>query len=223
MRPGYRYAVVGALSRAVLGSLFATVRYELVGPVDMRRRAIDGPPVLFVLWHGRLLPLAYLHRHQRIGALVSPSRDGEYLVRLLEGWGFQAARGSSTRGGEDGLRDILRMARRGQSLAVTPDGPLGPMQKLKPGVIVAAQRSGLPIVPVAAGADRAWWFVSWDRFLVPKPFARIRVAYGEPRVVPRGAGPEELERYRSEIELELNEMLRLVDDASASAMRGAPA
>lgn len=109
------------------------------------------------------------------------------------------------------MREVVRHARDGRSIAITPDGPRGPRQKMKPGVIVAAQLTGLPIVPVACGADRGWWFGNWDRFLVPKPFARIRVVYGAPVEVPGELGEEGQREFSDRLEAELNRLTRWVD------------
>lgn len=206
-----RYRAAAGVGGAVLGALLSTARFEVHGAEHYRQFTDSGQPVLFALWHGRLLPLAYHHRHQRLVTLVSRSSDGEYIARLLDRWGFEAVRGSSSRGGGEALRSMMRLARRGRSLTITPDGPRGPRQRMKPGAIVAAQMTGLPIIPAAAGADRGWWFDSWDRFLLPKPFARIRVAYGEPHPIPRDASPEEIEQRMLEVERALDRITAWVD------------
>jgi hypothetical protein len=139
-----------------------------------------------------------------VAALVSEHTDGEYLTRVLVRHGFEAVRGSSTRGGTKGLKGLIRAARAGRDLAVTPDGPQGPARKFKIGALVAAQVTGSPIVPVAAGASRAWHFDSWDRFMVPRPLARVTLEYGEPHWIEREAGAAELERRAGELEDVLN-------------------
>ncbi|HWV57152.1 MAG TPA: lysophospholipid acyltransferase family protein [Longimicrobiales bacterium] len=209
-----KFAVVSWGGRQLLDALLATVRFEIVGELDFRRRALVGEPCIFVLWHGRLLPLTYLHRRQGIATLISPSADGEYIARVVRGWGYETARGSSSREGAAGLRQLLRWARDGRPLAITPDGPRGPARKMKPGAIIAAQRTGLPLVPVTAGTDRGWWVASWDRFLVPRPFARVRVAYGSPVCVDRRATESELEECALEVEATLNRLTDMVDRVS---------
>jgi lysophospholipid acyltransferase (LPLAT)-like uncharacterized protein len=174
-------------------------------------------PFIFALWHGRLLPLTYLHRNEGVSTLISRSSDGEYITRIVERWGYQAIRGSSSRGGGTALREIVKAARAGKSIAVTPDGPRGPRQKLKRGVLTAAQLSGLPLLPVSAAATRAWWFEGWDRFLVPKPFSRLYVRYGNLVHVPRDAGEDELARIEADFERALN---TLTEQADADARRG---
>jgi len=153
----------------------------------------------------------YYHRNQGVVGLVSRSTDGSYIARILERMGFETARGSSSRGGTEALRELVRLAKAGRALAITPDGPRGPRQKLKPGALVAAQLSGGVVLPVTAGASSGWYPGKWDRFLVPKPFARIHIAYGAPREIPRGIDEQELERHALEIEEELNLMTAAVD------------
>lgn len=149
--------------------------------------------------------------------LISRSNDGEYLAEMLRRWGFVPVRGSSSRGGSAALRELIGYARAGRSIAITPDGPRGPRQRLKPGVLVAAQLTGLPLVPVAAGASRGWWLGGWDRFLIPRPFARIRVAYGAPVEIPRELTPGAQADYMNRVEAELNRLTRWVDqDAGPS-------
>ena len=208
---GLKYAVVGAGGGTVLDALFGTLTYDVQGAEHHTRYTRAGQPVIYAIWHGRLLPPAYLHRGEGVVTLISRSADGEYLARLLGHWGFENVRGSSSRGGSEALRELVRHCRRGRSLAITPDGPRGPMQKLKIGVLSAAQLSGAPIIPATSVANRGWWPGKWDRFLIPKPFARVRVRYGEPMVVPRSANAAELEKLRERLEQQLNRMTEQVD------------
>lgn len=154
-------------------------------------RAVRPPAPLeaavHALWHEHLLPLAVLHRGEGAVALVSRHRDGEILSRVLEGLGYRTARGSSTRGGGSGLREMIRAGRDGVPLAFTPDGPRGPARTCKPGVIRAAAATGLPVVPTAAAASSGRRLASWDGFLVPAPGATVCVSRGEPIAVP-GSG-----------------------------------
>jgi len=211
MRRGLRYRIASGVGKVALDSLLATARYEVFGAEHPRQFTAHGQPVIYVLWHGRLLPLAHLHRGEGIAALISRSADGEYLARLLERWGFVPVRGSSSRGGSTGLRELVRQARAGRCLAITPDGPRGPRQRLKEGVLVAGQLTGLPLIPATASASRAWWVGGWDRFLIPRAFARVKVAYGPPVHVPRDAGEQELAALRSALEDELNRLTAEVD------------
>lgn len=166
---------------------------------------------MYLLWHGRLVPCSYFHRHLGLATLISLHRDGDYIAGVVERWGYQVVRGSSSRGGTSALRQMVRLLRGGTPIAVTPDGPRGPRQEMKPGPILAAQLAGVPVIPVTAGTDRGWWFTGWDRFLVPKPFSRIRLQYGAPVWIPREAGEAELGRIGTELQTTLNRLTDEVD------------
>ena len=153
----------------------------------------EGMPVIFVLWHSGLLPLIHVHRHEGTVVLVSEHRDGDYVAGLLHHFGFGTVRGSSTRGGVRGLKGLIRAARRGLDLAITPDGPRGPNRELKLGALTAARITGLPLIPVGVGVTSAWRARSWDGLIVPKPFSTVRVAYGAPGFVSRHADGAEID------------------------------
>jgi lysophospholipid acyltransferase (LPLAT)-like uncharacterized protein len=143
-------------------------------------------PHVFLLWHEALLPLLWQHRHQGVAIVVSEAREGQYLSDLALTLGYVAVRGSSTRGGARALLGAVRQLQTGRAVAFTPDGPRGPRREMKPGVVAAAQRGGGVIVPIHARADRAWRLHSWDRFMIPKPLARVRITYGQPFEVGEG-------------------------------------
>lgn len=197
----------GAVLRA-LGATWRTERHDDRAYLDAASR---GDRLLLCCWHARLLPLVHFHRGEGLGVLVSRHRDGELIARIITRLGFETARGSSTRGAEAGLREMLRLARDGRSLAITPDGPRGPAEQVKPGIVYLAARLGLPVVPIAAGADREWVGRSWDRFRIPKPFARLRIAHGAPIRIPQEAaqGPA-AESYRARVQSELERLHALI-------------
>lgn len=142
----------------------------------LRRRAA----FIFALPHGHLLPLLWWHRGKGISIVISEHRDGEIIARVAERLGYRTVRGSTSRGAARALMGVIRELESGTPVAFTPDGPRGPAGSFAPGTVVAAHRAACPILPVAAGASRAWRLKSWDRFMIPKPFARVTVAYAEP-------------------------------------------
>lgn len=152
------------------------------------RPPVPLEPAVYALWHEHLLPLALLHRGEGAVALVSRHRDGEILARVLDGLGYRTARGSSTRGGDSGLREMIRAGREGTPLAFTPDGPRGPARTCKPGVVRAAAATGMPVVPTGAAASSGRRLGSWDDFLVPAPGATVCVSRGAPIAVPASGG-----------------------------------
>jgi lysophospholipid acyltransferase (LPLAT)-like uncharacterized protein len=191
---------------AIIEALGATWRLDVRGTEHWQGPAAER--CIFALWHARLLPLVYAHRGRGVVVLVSRHADGEWIARMIERLGYGTARGSSTRGGEQGMRELMTPEARARGLAITPDGPRGPAGRVKPGLAWLASRSGLPIVPAAAASDRAHVFRSWDRFRVPLPFARVAVQYGAPLAVPAGLDDAGLERWRGVIEQALEAVTR---------------
>ena len=171
---------LGILILKVLG---ATWRWRVQNEDVVQRSTAGGKGLILGLWHGQLLPLAWYMRGRGIVVLVSASRDGEVITRVIESVGYRTVRGSSTRGGREALVALLRELRAGSTIAITPDGPRGPVRKYQAGALVAAQRTGVPIVPYALHVDRAWRLRGWDRFTIPKPFARIQLVFGDPKYV----------------------------------------
>jgi lysophospholipid acyltransferase (LPLAT)-like uncharacterized protein len=171
--------VAARLARPLLGALARTWRVEVVGGEHLVAARSRGAFV-FALWHHTLVPLLWWHRAQEVTLLVSRHADGGLVADAAAALGYRVVRGSTSRGGAAALRSLLRALGRGRAAAVTPDGPRGPAGVVKPGVVAAAHRAGAPILPVTATADRTWRARSWDRLAIPRPFARVRVAYGQP-------------------------------------------
>ena len=135
--------------------------------------------VIFALWHGELLPLLWQHRGEGVAVVISEHRDGEIVAQIAESLGYSTVRGSTSKGASRALIGLMRAVDSGRDVAITPDGPRGPAHVFAPGAVVVAQRTGAHIQPVRAAATRAWRLKSWDKFLIPKPFARVDVHYGE--------------------------------------------
>ncbi|HKE90273.1 MAG TPA: lysophospholipid acyltransferase family protein [Gemmatimonadales bacterium] len=186
MKPRWAEPFVAAVGFALVGVLARTWRYRLVHRERAQALYDARRPFIFALWHNRILPLLYAHRHEGMVLLISRHRDGGYLATLAERWGYHFVRGSSQRGGEVGLLGVVRALKGGNVVAVTPDGPRGPVERVKPGVVAAAQHAGVPIIPATARVSRSWTLGSWDRFAIPKPFATIDVVYGVPLEVASG-------------------------------------
>jgi lysophospholipid acyltransferase (LPLAT)-like uncharacterized protein len=174
----------------LLRLLAATWRVERHGDVEWARVTASGKGSVLALWHGQLFPLAWAVRDMKLLVLVSEHRDGEIITRILENLGYTMIRGSSTRGGARALAEMIRALRSGRSIAITPDGPKGPARVFSPGAAVAAQRAEVPVFPLYCSVSSAWRFNSWDRFMIPRPFARVVVHLGDPTFV-RGTTPAE--------------------------------
>jgi lysophospholipid acyltransferase (LPLAT)-like uncharacterized protein len=199
---------LGAMALRVLASTLRVRRDEAaVVPLWAART-----PMIYAVWHGRILLLPYLYGHRGSHVLASRSRDGELVTRWIRRFGLDPVRGSSTRGGGEALRVLTRALRAGREVVVVPDGPRGPREVLKPGVIALARLSGAPIVPMAVGASREWRLRSWDEFRIPRPFARCVVRFGEPIHVSRAADRAGEEAARKEVEAALRGLSWQVDE-----------
>lgn len=162
----------------LLRLLASTWRMRAHGAEGLHAARARDQRIIFTLWHGELLPLLWQHRGENVAIVISEHRDGEIVARIAESLGYSTVRGSSSKGGSRALIGLMREIDAGRDGAITPDGPRGPARVFAPGAAVAAQRTGALIVPIRASATRAWRLKSWDRFLIPKPFARVDVNYG---------------------------------------------
>jgi len=178
--------IAARIGPALIHALAATWRYRAVGYEHVLALRSARRPFVFVLWHSGILPLLYRHRAEDVVMLISRHRDGGYLADLGERWGYRSVRGSTKRGGDVGLLGIVRALEGGAEVAITPDGPRGPAERVQPGAIAAAQHAGVPLIPVGARARSAWRLNSWDRMCIPKPFTTIDIEYGAPLRVESG-------------------------------------
>jgi len=174
----------------VLGS---TWRVQRIG-VENFEKARAGEGFLAAMWHGDMLAPLPMHRRMGVGVLVSPSGDGELVRLILERFGYAVIRGSSNKGSARALREMKLHLDRGGSVVITPDGPRGPRQTMNLGLAWLARETGRPILPLRIECDRAWRLKSWDRFQIPKPWARVTIHYGELLEVSPVADDAELER-----------------------------
>ncbi len=212
--------VVGWCAGMLVRLLRASLRSEEHVPEETRKVLTRPGPVIGCFWHGRLLSLVGQRQvpPEAVDFLVSPHRDGLLLSRALARLGCKPHYGSSNRDGVKGLRALLQaVGGEGRIVAITPDGPRGPIQQAKIGAIKLAQLTGAPIVPLSASARFGHRFSSWDRFLLPLPFARAYIAWGAPITVPRNASDADLERYRLDLETNLNKLTAEADAALGHA------
>jgi lysophospholipid acyltransferase (LPLAT)-like uncharacterized protein len=131
-------------------------------------------------WHGSMMIGWFLHRNGNTAALVSQSKDGDVLTAILEKWNYKVVRGSSSTGGSDALAAMIFLMREDYSLAITPDGPRGPICKMKAGAVITAKKSNVPLFLVGIGIKNKIILKSWDRFEVPKPFSKVAAIYSDP-------------------------------------------
>ena len=192
----------GWLAFHLLGRL---TRTEIVGEEHLRRLRASGSSFTFMLWHGKLMLPVFWFRGQHITALVSRHRDGEMLARTLLRLGYRTIRGSVTSGGHEALSEMIRLLREpARELAIIPDGPKGPARVLKPGIVVAAQRTGTAILPLTFSSSRYFIVRSWDRFHIPRPFSHSVVLVGTPIEPPPPTTEGGLDTATAFVEAQLN-------------------
>jgi lysophospholipid acyltransferase (LPLAT)-like uncharacterized protein len=189
--------VIAWLVRVWIGTV--RYRYRALGAnVDPTQPTLQGR-YLYAFWHENILLPAYHYGRPDIGVLISEHADGEMIAQACRHLGFQLVRGSRTRGGSKALRAMLNLSR-SIHLAITPDGPRGPRRHVQPGVVYLAARTGMPIVPIGVGFQRAWRMKSWDRFALPYPCSAAVLVTGEPLCVPADVDKDDLEHYRLQVE-----------------------
>lgn len=193
-RPGGAGLFLASLvGRAWFAAARMTSRIETRGEEHLRRALDEHGSAILMCWHNRIPWLAvWAERHvvrrgRPMSALISASRDGDLATRIILDLGFWVSRGSSSRRGSLGFRDVLRQVRAGFVVVFVADGPRGPRYRAKPGVVEMARMTGVPVLPFTCSVSRAWILGSWDRLVLPIPGARGAVAFGEPVAVPRGA------------------------------------
>jgi len=211
---GWKVRAAILLGGTLLKVLGWTWRLRIVGRDALAARPAGTDPVVFTLWHGQMLACLYGHKIHT-GVLISEHRDGEIISQIVAMFGAFGIRGSSSRGGTRALLEAARIARQGTDIAFTPDGPRGPRYSYAPGPLILAHRAGVPIVTITAHADRLWQLKSWDRFEIPKPFARVTVLYGAPQVL-EDADVRDAAARVDEFSADMQAKVRAVADLAAA-------
>ncbi len=201
---------------AFIFSLFLRIVCSLnknsVTRLDIFHKYAEEGNNIFAFWHNRLFYLAYYcaknNKKRRMTILISMSKDGDYATALAYRLGLDAIRGSSSRGGQQAVRNLTEKASQGNNIGIAIDGPRGPVYAANEGVIKLAQLTGGRIIPVSYDATRKWELKSWDKLMIVKPFGRVHMAFGEPMEIPRNLPGDEFEKYRKKLRetlLELNQ------------------
>jgi hypothetical protein len=193
-------AMVGYRLVSMLGS---TLRWKTDGLEHFDRIVRDGHQPIMAFWHGRILPATYYFRRRGIVVITSENFDGEWIAGIIERFGYGTARGSTSRGGRRALLQLKRDLAEGRPAGFTLDGPRGPARVAQPGAVWLAKASGNPVLPFHLEANRYWTVNSWDRTQIPKPFATVAIAMGEPFSVPENADDAALEAARQALEQQL--------------------
>ena len=196
-----------------------TLRFECSSEPGGAEGNGEPPPVVIgPFWHRAVIPATYYFRRRGIAVMTSRSFDGEYIARIIERFGFQAVRGSSTRGGSGALMGMNRVLASGRIAAFTIDGPRGPRYVAKPGPVLLARMSGAPILCFYLACERPWILGTWDQMMIPRPFSRVHVRWTAQIRVPAEAGGEAMKRLHERMQVSLERARR---DGMAALGEGA--
>ncbi len=218
-----------SLIGSYIGFVYATSRWTIEGQAHVEEALKDGKGVILAFWHGRLLMTAAVRRHtdSRVFMLISAHRDGEIIANGVSRFGVEFIRGSAAnpkkpgknKSGASAIAQMVTALEQNAIVGFTPDGPRGPGENLKPGVIRLAQMSGAPIIPAAYSVSRGIRLSTWDRFLLAAPFSKGYYVAGAPITVPTEASGEALEHIRADVETALIAVTRDADIRAQSRRR----
>jgi lysophospholipid acyltransferase (LPLAT)-like uncharacterized protein len=197
--------VIAAVGTPVIDFLGASYRWHEQGAEHLREVERDGRQPIFAFWHGRILAATLYFRDRGIVVITSENFDGEWIARIIRRFGYNTARGSTSRGGVRALVQLRRDMADGRPVAFTVDGPRGPARVAQPGALWLAGATGNPIVPFHIEAARFWLAKSWDRHQIPKPGSDLAIAIGEPLDV-SATDEATIEAARQELEATLRRL-----------------
>lgn len=208
---GLKWWFIGWAGKLFIDFLFLFSRVQTIGYETVSRH-VDSRRFIFAFWHSRILLLSHRYKKLNASIMVSNSADGEIIAQVLQRQGHKTVRGSTRKGGLRALiQQINDMRTHQRPGVVIPDGPQGPRHKVKQGVILLAQKTGVPIIPLAYSSKRCKIFNSWDRFMVPYPWTRGVITYGRPMEVPADADAAKISECMTELETELNRITGQAD------------
>jgi len=200
-------AAIAAMGAPLIRGLGATLRWRVEGFSHYESIVASGKQPIFAFWHGRILPGMLFWKNRGIVVITSQNFDGEWIAGIIRRFGYDTARGSTSRGGARALAQLRRDLASGKPAGFTIDGPRGPARVAQPGAVFLAGATGHPMLPFHVESSRFWTMNSWDRTQVPKPFSRVGLAIGEPISV-AGAGDAAIESARVTLEATLARLER---------------
>jgi lysophospholipid acyltransferase (LPLAT)-like uncharacterized protein len=191
---------------AAIQLLIKSLRFKITGDDSIAQLAKEKKNFIAAFWHGSMMVGWYLHHNKNTAALVSQSKDGEVLAKTLEKWNYKVIRGSSSIGGDEALKKMIELLKENYSLAITPDGPRGPIYKMKVGAVISAKKTGIPLFLVGIGIKKKFRLKSWDAFEVPKPFTKVVAIYSDPIFIDGSLNYEETNKKIIECEEQLKKL-----------------
>ncbi|MCH1505643.1 MAG: lysophospholipid acyltransferase family protein [Verrucomicrobiales bacterium] len=200
------HGAIAFLLSVLIRVLRTTLRYETVDQCGIMRQMVNGP-VIWLFWHNRIILMIHAAKKfcgdRPAAVLTSPSEDGEILAGVMKRFEAESVRGSSNKRSTAALREMVRVVKGGTDMFITPDGPRGPRYQLQAGAVKLAQLSKCPLMPVHFTYKSAWTLKTWDGLVIPKPFTKVRVTFGELVVVERAADEATLESIREELQISM--------------------
>lgn len=185
-----------------------TYRYQIIGNENITKAENSNPFKTYVIsvWHQTMFSTLTSSMNVKYALIVSRSKDGDFIANACKGFGHIPARGSSSKGGKEALLEVIKLMKSGMPSAMAVDGPRGPYHEIKPGILEMARLTDSPIIPWSTYPSRTWCFhKSWDKFFIPKPFAKIVIVFGDPIFVPKNVSREEFEVIRAHLTQKMNE------------------
>jgi len=212
----YRY-IIPYLGLIIVRMISATYRIRVIG-ADIEQSIFDrGEVPIYISWHQRFFPgIVFFAKRHRISIMISKSKDGDFIAKIVDILGWTPVRGSSShggvdRGGKEALEELKQRAQDGCTIGHIVDGPKGPFGIVKPGLLHIAQYSGMPILPAITSGEKKWTFSGWDKFMVPKPFSRVIMRFDRETYIPKDITEEEFEKLRAQIESRLYDLYQETD------------
>ncbi|HEX5108966.1 MAG TPA: lysophospholipid acyltransferase family protein [Vicinamibacterales bacterium] len=214
--------LIAAAGYPLLAALGHTLRWRVDGWQHFESILAAGRQPIMGFWHGRILPATLYFRGRGIVVITSENFDGEWIAQIIERFGYGTARGSTSRSARKAMLQLVRDVRQGRPAGFTLDGPRGPARVAQPGAVWLARATGNPLLPFHLEASSSWTLRSWDRTQIPRPFATVGLAIGEPLVVDPGASDAELEAARQDLERRLTRLEERAHNLVSSGARPRP-
>ena len=208
-------SAVPALVPPLVRALYANCSVRVEGRSVYEDYVLAARPFIGVVWHQDFIFVLDFFRRRRIVVMVSRSKDGELVARALHRLGYRTVRGSSSAGGREALAELNAYVREGWGSAIIADGPRGPAKSAKIGCVLAARDTGAPMIPFGCAVRPCLRLKNWDRTVIPSPFSRVVIAFGEPVFVPAKSSREDCERIRADVDARMAEL-----EATCSRLAG---
>lgn len=201
-------ALGNLLLTGLMSFLCSSLKINEKNKKDLEKLLKEKKNVVLAFWHGTMIVPWYINRNKNFAALISTSKDGRLLTKLLTHWKYKVVGGSSHRNGKEALENLIELSKEGFNVSITPDGPTGPEFEMKPGAVVAAKKSGAPLFLLGAGYEKFRQFKSWDKFQLPKLFSRVNLVYSGPFYINNMLSYDETTQLIEKFQKKMNDLQR---------------